>query len=142
MTTTITKTVFFDAPPLTVWEFLTNKDKLGEWYHPAEADLTEGNAYTLVSTKNGEKPTPLITGKVITMQSPKKLVTTFIIAPFNGHETTITWELEEAAGGTRLTLTHEGIAEAAGDAPIGLLKALDHGWDEHFAKLRSSVADA
>jgi len=38
-TTTITKSIFFNAPRETVWAFLTDKDKLGEWYHPAEADF-------------------------------------------------------------------------------------------------------
>ena len=54
--------------------------------------------------------------------------------------TTVSWTLEEAAGGTRVTLVHEGVGEAAGEAALGLLTALDKGWDEHFLKLRSLVA--
>jgi len=71
------------------------------------------------------------------MNAPSKLVTTFVIEPFNGNETTVTWILDEAAGGTRLLLTHEGIAEATGEAAMHLLTALDNGWDRHLSDLRS-----
>jgi uncharacterized protein YndB with AHSA1/START domain len=37
--TSIEKTIFIDAEPGIVWEFLTDKDKLGTWYHPAEQNL-------------------------------------------------------------------------------------------------------
>jgi len=39
MNTTIIKSMFFSLPREIVWSYLTDKDKLGTWYHPAEADL-------------------------------------------------------------------------------------------------------
>ncbi len=51
--------------------------------------------------------------------------------------TTVTWLLEEALGGTRLTLHHEGIGAAAGDAAHSLLMALDAGWDAHLVALET-----
>lgn len=134
--TTITKSIFFNAPRESVWAFLTDKDKLGEWYHPAEANLVAGQEYCLYRIDENDKKIPQITGRVLEMTAPSKLVTTFVIGPFNGDETTVTWELEEAAGGTRLLLTHEGIAEATGEAAMHLLTALDSGWDKHLADLR------
>lgn len=139
-TTTITKSAFFNASRDTVWSFLTNKDKLAKWFHPAEADLREGEKYTLIRKTDDGAQVPLIWGHVLEMDVPSKLVYTFVIDPFDGAETTVTWILEEAAGGTRLTLTHDGIAEAAGSAAMGLLMSLDHGWDEHLDRLRKSVA--
>ena len=47
MPTTISKTVFFAAQPDTVWTFLTDKEKLGLWYHPAEKNLVAGQGYAL-----------------------------------------------------------------------------------------------
>ncbi len=135
-TTTITKSVFFNASRQTVWEFLTDKDKLGKWYHPAETDLADGENYSLYRVDEDGKRVSLITGRVLEMDAPIKLVTTFMIGPFQGRETTITWLLEEAAGGTRLVLTHEGIAEAVGAEALPLLMALDKGWDQHLADLR------
>lgn len=138
-TTTITKSVFFNASRETVWAFLTDKDKLGEWYHPAETDLTEGEDYNLYRVDETDKKIVQISGRVLEMNAPSKLVTTFVIDPFNGNETTVTWILDEAAGGTRLLLTHEGVAEATGEAAMHLLTALDKGWDEHLSDLRKAA---
>ena len=139
MTTTITKSVLLNASRETVWAFLTNKDKLGEWYHPAEADLADGEVYSLYRMDENNKKEVQITGRVLEMNPPSRLVTTFVIGPFQGKETTVKWVLEEVAEGTRLSLTHEGIAEAAGDAAMHLFSALDNGWDTHLSELHKSV---
>ena len=136
-TTTITKSIFFNATREVVWAFLTDKNKLGEWYHPAEADLALGQKYSLYRIDENDKKITQITGRVLQMNVPSKLVTTFIIDPFQGNETTVTWILDEAGGGTRLLLEHEGIAEATGNAAMHLLTALDAGWDKHLAVLRN-----
>lgn len=138
--TTISKTVFFNASRDTVWAFLTQKDKLALWFHPAEHDLAEGEAYALVRKGDDGGEIRQIWGRVLKMEEPETLVYTLIIDPFAGHETTVTWTLEDAAGGTRLSLTHEGIAEATGAAALQLLSALDHGWDAHLWDLRNAVA--
>lgn len=140
MTTAITKTVFFNATRETVWDYLTDKDKLGEWYHPAIENLAANSAYKLYKKDTDPQGDAIIWGDVKEMQAPAKLVTTFCISPFGGKETVVTWVLEDAAGGTRLTVTHEGISEAMGDAALGLLQALDKGWDEHFQQLREASA--
>lgn len=138
--TTISKTVFFKASRETVWSFLTDKDKLGTWFHPADANLALGEKYSLYRTDESGAKIPLIYGEVLEMDAPNRLVTTFCIEPFGENSTTVTWVLEEAAGGTRLHLTHEGVANAAGEAAGRMLLSLDAGWDEHFARLRTSVA--
>jgi len=58
---------------------------------------------------------PVLWGTVLKMDKPSTLIYTFTFGAFNGATTTITWTLEEIAGGTRLTLKHEGISEAAGE---------------------------
>jgi len=50
---TITKTIFIGASRETVRSFLTDKDKLAQWFHPAEADLIAGEYFALVS-KNAD----------------------------------------------------------------------------------------
>ena len=138
-TTTLSKTVFFKASRETVWTYLTDKDKLGAWYHPAKQDLKQGEPYELFRKTDAARE-PVIRGRVLELDRPNRLVTTFVIGPFEGTETTVTWILEEAAEGTRLSLTHEGIAEAAGPAAMQLLMALDKGWDDHLNDLRTAVA--
>ena len=139
-TTTIRKSVFFNASRETVWAFLTEKDKLALWFHPPEKDLAAGEDYALIRTKDDGSRSKVIWGRVLTMEAPEKLVYSFIIDPFNGAETIVTWILEEAAGGTRLSLVHEGIAEAAGAATMQMLLALDAGWDEHLESLRKAAS--
>ncbi|MEM8849201.1 MAG: SRPBCC domain-containing protein [Pseudomonadota bacterium] len=140
MTHILTKTVVFDAPRDLVWRYLTDREKLGVWYHPAEADLAPNQPYRLMGTSDDGAPMAIITGEVLEWVPPERLVTTFTISPFGGATTTVTWELEEMAGGTRLTLMHSGITEAAGNAVLSLMQAMDAGWDEHLGDLRKACA--
>ena len=138
-TTTINKSIFLAVSRDIVWEYLTNKDKLGEWFHSAAANLEEGKPFALLADVK-DPETKMCWGDVLSANKPSSLSYTFTIKPLGTAMTTVTWTLEEAAGGTKVTLVHEGIAEASGDAALGLIMALDGGWDKHFAKLRELVA--
>ena len=78
--TTLSKTTLFDAPPETVWSFLTEKDKLAQWFHPATADLVEGEDYALVSEDENGKQTKLCWGTVLKMDKPNTLIYSFTIS--------------------------------------------------------------
>ena len=136
---TITKTAFFAAPAETVWSFLTDKDKLGRWFHPARADLEQGQDLALVSAKPGGDAEPICWDAVLSAEPPNRLVYSFTVKPLAGVMTKVTWLLNEVQGGTRLTLIHEGLDKAT-QSPLGLILALDKGWDEHLAGLRQAVA--
>jgi len=136
----ITKSIFLDTPRETVWAFLTEKDKLALWFHPAEADMVESQDYALIKNEDDGSITKMCWGNVLEMQKPSRLVYTFTIKPLGGELTTVTWTLEQAYSGTKLSMMHEGISEAAGEAAMGLLMALDEGWDKHLANLRSAGA--
>lgn len=136
---TITKTIFINAEKSVVWEFLTDKDKLGTWFHRARANLVAGQAYELLKQDENGEQTVLIHGRVLIAEHPNKLSYTFLIGPFQGCETVATWTLETAAQGTRLTLQHTGISTAAGDAALTMLMALDNGWDEHLMAMRVAL---
>ncbi len=138
--TAIKKSVFINASKDIVWTYLVNKDKLGHWYHPAEKNLADGESYVLLGRDENGQPKKQVWGDVLEFVIGKKLKTTFCIAPFGDHSTTVTWILEEVAGGTMLYLTHEGIPEAAGDHAFHLVSALDKGWDGHLGRLRDANA--
>lgn len=133
---TLSKTVILAASPASVWEYLTKKDKLEEWFHAADTDLTEGKDYALLSTQDDGTEIKVCWGSVLEATAPQKLVYTFTCGPLNGKLTTVTWQLSEIAGGTCVTLIHEGIPEASGDAILPMLMDFDKGWDEHFTRLR------
>lgn len=137
---TITKTIFLSADAETVWAYLTDKDKLGEWFHHAESSLTEGEDYVLVGDADDGSSVKKCWGSVVESTKPERLKYTFTVGPLNGAMTTVTWELQEVHGGTRLSLLHEGISEAAGGAALPLLLALDAGWDAHLGKLRGTIS--
>ncbi len=137
--TIITKSIFLEASRETVWEFLTLKDKLALWFHPAENDLTENKEYALIKQEKDGTITKQCWGTVLEMEKPSRLVYSFTIKPLGGEMTTVTWTLEETHGGTKLSLCHEGISEAAGNTAMNLLLALDSGWDKHLTNLRASL---
>ena len=142
MTDRLTKTAYFPVPRDLVWKYLTDKDLLGKWYHPAREDLREGEDYELYATGEDGQTSRHVWGHVQRADAPRELVCTFMIPYFDGGETTLTWTLEELAGGTKLTLTHDGIGAASGEAAGQLFAALDKGWDVHLGTLRDTVADA
>jgi len=136
---TLIKTFIFAASRETVWSFLTEKDKLAQWFHPATSDFVEGEDYALVRESDDGTQVKQCWGTVLRMDKPNSLVCSFTIEPFNGALTTVTWTLEETVGGTKLTLQHEGIEQAAGEAALGVLLALDKGWDKHVDQLRGLI---
>lgn len=134
---TITKTVFFAAPREIVWAHLTQKDKLATWFHPAAQDLAPGEEYKLIyHDDTGEQCA--ITGTVLEMTPPSRLVYTFTVPPLEGRMTKVSWVLEDIGEGTKLTLSHEGVGEAA----LMMLMSLDAGWDKHLTSLRNIINTA
>jgi len=48
---TMVKTIFLKADAETVWEFLSDKGKLGQWFYSAESDLVAESDYILRNRK-------------------------------------------------------------------------------------------
>lgn len=138
---TITKTFFFATSCENVWSFLTEKEKLAKWFHSPKDNLKEGDNYSFVRLSDDGVEVPQIWGRVLKMEKPTTLIYTFVIDAFNDDETTVTWRLASIAGGCKLTLVHEGISEAAGEAALPLLMALDKGWEGHVGDLRTVLAE-
>ena len=87
----ITKTIFLKAPAAHVWKFLTKADALALWFHAGEKDLVDGGPYSLLTNSYGKQGEPLVTGKVLEMKAPERLVHTFTHGMLQGVETTCTW---------------------------------------------------
>jgi uncharacterized protein YndB with AHSA1/START domain len=120
---TIRKSVYLKADPQTVWDHLTRADLLGKWFHPATADLSAGEDFTLTDGPGGDR---MCWGRVEEMKPTHYMRWSFTVGPLNGAMTTVEWHVEPAIGGTRLSLEHAGLpADAEG---FGLVLALDKGW--------------
>lgn len=132
--TSIIKTIFIDSSPENVWLYLTDKEKLGEWFHVADVNLDAGSEYQLL----GDEGNKICWGRVLEANAPHKLVYTFTHTPLEGIESTVIWELSPTHGGTLLKLTHEGLDNAPSDR-LQMLISHDKGWDDHFGRLREKA---
>ena len=135
----IVKTVYLKAPPEHVWKFLTEADRLAEWFHRGERDVVEGGEWVLVTNSAGKEGERMLWGKVLEAKAPERLVHTFTHKWLDGVETKCTWTLERVKGGTILTLVHEGFEKVATDA-FDMAGDHDKGWDEHLGRLRTVVS--
>ena len=132
--TTLHKTVFLAASREVVWAYLTDKDRLGEWFHPGVDSLEAGKPYQLY--KSDDRTSIMLRGDILVADRPSFLSYTGTVKPIGDLLTRLSWTLDEVPGGTRLSLLQEGVGEAAGDAALAALIKLDNGWDKHFSDLR------
>lgn len=132
----LVKTIYIKAKPERVWGYLTEPEKLATWFHRSDVPLEAGKAYALLR-ENPDKPDPkLCWGTVLEADQPRRLVYTFTHNDLQGADTKVIWELTEVeGGGTQVTMTHTGFAEAPVDS-LSMTAAHDQGWDNHFNRLR------
>ncbi len=128
------KTIFLRAEPDTVWAYLTEPDRLAEWFHKPERSLAKGQKLEMFGTTSGDL---LIWGEVREARAPEYLEYTFTVKPMGDAVSVVKWTLTPVAGGTRLSLQHEGLPQGA--EAFGLILALDNGWDEHLGKMRTAL---
>lgn len=130
---TITKSLYIDAAPEKVWDYLTQAEALSTWFHRPEGNLAEGAPFSMP----GEDGAPLCWGAVEVADAPRRLSYSFTARPMNGLMTQVQWTLTPVGSGTRLELTHSGLT-GAGDG-FSLLVAFDAGWDRHLAGMRTAM---
>lgn len=132
--TTLQKSIFLRAERDTVWAYLTEPDRLGEWFHKPERRLEAGARLEMFGRESGDL---LIWGEVRAARQPEYLEYTFTVKPMGDVVSVVKWTLEQVAGGTRLSLEHEGLPQAA--EAFGLILSLDKGWDEHLHEMRTAI---
>jgi uncharacterized protein YndB with AHSA1/START domain len=130
-----------DAPPETVWGYLTKAELRQQWFMGG-SDAREDGEFDLVidhaNLSDESVPYPddyagmkgkTFTNRVLRFDPPRLLETTFGIA--NG---IVTYELFPEGEGTRLVLTHSGIISATGAQDFGA------GWNSHLTVLQEKLA--
>jgi len=121
----IEKELFIKATPERVFQALSTKEDLECWFlSKGEIDLRPGGAIRF-----NWKPGETDFGKILVLDPPHRLSYT-LEAP---GVTTITFELKEENGGTRLYLTHTGIG--GGDDWDRYYSQVSNGWDVHLGNL-------
>ena len=135
--TVLQKSIYLNATPDQVWEYLTDPDKIGIWFHPPKIALKEGAPLELYGAESGDR---LIWGKVNVARKPEYLEYTFTIKPMGDATSLVKWTLTAVPGGTRLALEHSGLPQ--GTEAFGLTLSLDNGWEEHMGRMRTSLHEA
>ncbi len=129
------------APRERVFEVWTTPE-LAQWICPGErrvvssqVDLRVGGAYAIhLETDDG----PVTFGGIYRkIQKPAQIVFTWVIGDclpeYAGHQSQVTVDLAEEKGGTRLTLTHEGLPNAE------LAEKHGRGWNGSLDNLEKQV---
>src|SRR3954471_9790175 len=117
-----------DAPPETVWRYLTEAELRSQWFMGGTDAKPEGEFELLVDHRNLSEDQDVDTPegyvqfqgtvwaeKVLRFDPPRLLQTTFQ----GGKNGTVTYELFADRGSTRLVLTHSGITSGTGAQDFG-----------------------
>ena len=117
----------YDASPATIWEALTNKDVMKQWYF----DLTEfkpevGFEFRFPGGPDGKSYTHIC--EVVSAVKEQQLAYTWRYEGYPG-VSTLTFDLKAEDGGTRFKLTHEGLETFPADNPDLARENFVKGWD-------------
>jgi uncharacterized protein YndB with AHSA1/START domain len=131
-----------DAPPETVWRYLTEAELRAQWFMGGTDAKPDSEFELLVDHDNlsdEEVPYPesyaaskgiRFSEKVIRFDPPRLLETTFQ----GGKNGRVTYELRPEGEKTRLVLTHSGITSPVGAQDFG------GGWNSHLTVLEERLA--
>ncbi|WP_099020404.1 SRPBCC family protein [Mycolicibacterium palauense] len=130
----ITRTVEIHAPARRVWAALTDPAKIALWFgDTAEFDARPGGRAVFGWREHGGD----FHARVERVDEPRTLVyrwaRDFGVDPAPGNSTLVRFELEEIAGGTRLTVIETGFEDL--DDPRGAHDGNAEGWRNELAEL-------
>ena len=117
----------YPFPRAQVWAALTDADQLAAWLMPNDFQPKAGHRFTFRT-----KPAPgfdgIVHSEVLDIVEPERLVISW---RGGGLDTRVSFELAESAGGTILTLRHEGFRGLSNAVPRFVLGL---GWADLIGK--------
>lgn len=123
----------YNAPPSRVWEAITDKDKMKEWYFQL-SDFRPEVGFEFSFHGQGHDGKNFIHLCRVTEVVPgKKLVHTWKYKEYPG-ESVLTWELFPEGDGTRVKLTHAGLETFPQDDPNFSRNSFTGGWNDLLGK--------
>ena len=131
------------APPERVFQAIVEREQALQWgtnptFQVIESELDPrlGGKWTSVSVEQGSSRKYEHHGEVVEISPPRLLAYTWFANWHEdpSHQTTERWDLSPASGGTRLKVTHSGLAQLP-DA----CKAYSQGWLGLVASIKAFV---
>jgi uncharacterized protein YndB with AHSA1/START domain len=105
------------APPDRVFRAITTPEEIVRWWGSDEAYRTTGWTQELrvggpwrAEGRGADDSAFSVEGEFVEIDPPRRLVHTWKAPWDGGHVTTVTYRLDPAAGGTRVTVRHDGFA--------------------------------
>jgi uncharacterized protein YndB with AHSA1/START domain len=123
----------YNAPVSQVWQAITDKNKMKEWYFDVSAFKAEvGFEFQFTGQgAEGEKYVHLC--KITEVIVEKKLAYTWRYEGLAGNSV-VTFELFPSGDKTTIKLTHEGLDSFAGNGPSFAKESFAMGWTEIIGK--------
>ena len=99
--------IHIDVPVQRVWDEITKTGKIQRALYNTvlESELKPGSRLRYYSP---DKRRVFIVGEVVAVEPPRKFSHTYMFTTSVSPFTLVTWELQEEAGGCRVTITHSG----------------------------------
>ncbi len=135
MNDSIKKEVILQSDITKVWSAISQQEEISKWFLKADFKAEKDYAYTFSSSGNECEP---IIG-VVKSADPYVLIYTWIVTGTEV-ETTVQWQLETIAEGTKLTLEHTGISNYASATAIEMFESFNGGWDNCINELDDYLA--
>jgi uncharacterized protein YndB with AHSA1/START domain len=125
----IRKEAFYPHPRELIWRALTEPDLLADWLMANDIAPVVGRQFTFRM-----KPQPGFDGvvhcKVLEADPPRRLVYSWAGGGSKAAPQTVSWELFDERGGTRLVLQHTGFEGLFG---LLLRTMMSNGWEKKLA---------
>ncbi len=128
----LTKEIWIDASPETVYRYLVEPDLTARWFgEESWNEPSSGGVYRVKVMGNVAR------GEFVELDPGRRVVHTFgWEGPDQVHEpgsTTVEWDLEAVDGGTRVHLRHSGLTDDG-------VERHSHGWDQFMPELAKAAA--
>jgi uncharacterized protein YndB with AHSA1/START domain len=117
----------YNAPVGKVWQAITNKAQMKEWYFDVDGFKPEvGNVFTFSGgPPDGEQFLHIC--EILEIVPDKKLSHSWRYDGYAGNSI-LTWELFDEGGKTRVKLTHTGLDTFPADKPDFVINNFNEGW--------------
>jgi len=126
------KEVTINAPVSKVWNAITNKEQMKEWYFDI-AEFKPQVGFNFQFEGGTENKTYLHSCEITEIEEGKKLTHSWRYDGYEGNSF-VTWELFDENGKTRLKLTHTGLETFPVSNPDFVRSNFEAGWNEIIGK--------